>query len=140
MSNNEDDQSNVVPLRPNPPNPLEATHTLQGAPYTTPANAIRDVLSAGTFNEACKTGGDVEIRIIARFGDDGCIFHLIEMAPAIRRTVEIPVDTEKCEHHWETPEAGRMRCAKCDLSLTAKEWAQKFATPNVLGPDGKPIR
>lgn len=136
---NEDNKDNVVPLRPNPASPYSKEYTLQGAPYTTPAKAICDVLSMGTFNEACKTGGDVEIRIIARFGDDGCIFHMIEMAPAIRRTVEVPVDTEKCNHHWETPVPGKMRCAKCDLTMGAKEWAQKFTSPGVLGPDGKPL-
>ena len=54
-----------------------------GQKYAGPSQAIKDLLDSQDFNTACKTGGWVEVKLVARFTDDGAMFHTLEMSHAI---------------------------------------------------------
>lgn len=72
----------VVPIRP----PVAALE-LQGEPYKGPAEAIRDLLVKHDFESNVVDKGWIEVRIVARFTENGCIVHTlqarqVDMTPA----------------------------------------------------------
>ena len=76
------DDKKVVPLFPPGSVPPHLQGMQLGKPYTTPSQAIKDLLDSQDFNQACKTGGWVEIKIVARFDNAGAMFHTLEMSHA----------------------------------------------------------
>lgn len=82
---NDDTPDNVTPMFPG----QEGMTRLKGRPYTTPSAAIADVLAMEDFNKTVVDAGWIELRIVAQFGKEGCMFHTVQ---ASRVIMNGPVD------------------------------------------------
>jgi hypothetical protein len=67
------DDKKVTPINPNMP--IDA-HRLED-PYSTPSRALGRILEKAGLDSAAPDAGKIEIRVIAEFGQKGCIFHTL---------------------------------------------------------------
>lgn len=70
------DKDNVTPITPDIPD-IEGYKRIEGQ-YTGAADAVHRVLKDHGFDDQAKNRGWIELTIVARFSDEGAMFHTVQ--------------------------------------------------------------